>query len=154
LYDKESGMPGNSERFVNFSKVRRFLLALGVCAAAIGVWAPRASAQDGCAPLLKAWHVSGNFKSKNLDHSGIDAQQALVSVVSTGQYSMKCKLLRDEAVNGEAATVYLRTYRSNTGNVDELMWVSKKSGKILRSDLDADMGGKGKGHVSMLVIPG
>jgi hypothetical protein len=147
-------MSGNSERIMNFWKGWRFLLALGVFAAAIGVGAPRASAQDGCAPLLKAWHDSGNFKSKTLEHSGIDAQQALVSIVSTGVYSMKCKSLRDEAVNGEAATVYLRTYRSNAGNVDELMWISKKSGKILRSDLDADMGGKGKGHVSMLVIPG
>jgi hypothetical protein len=143
-----------ARRFRNFWNVRRFLLALGVCAAAIGVGAPRAAAQAGCEPLLKAWHVSGNFKSKTLEHSGIDAQQALVSIVSTGQYSMKCKLLRDEAVNGEAATAYLRTYRSNAGNVDELMWISKKSGKILRSDLDADMGAKGKGHVSMLVIPG
>jgi hypothetical protein len=147
-------MSSNSERIINFWKGWRFLLAWGVFAAAIGVWAPRASAQDGCGPLLKAWHTSGNFKSKTLEHGGIDAQQALVSIVSTGQYSMKCKLLRDEAVNGEAATVYLRTYRSNAGNVDELMWISKKSGKMLRSDLDADMSGKGKGHVSMLVIPG
>src|SRR4029077_3533681 len=99
-----------------------------------------------------AWQVTGNFKSKTLEHSGIDAQQALISIVSTGTYSMKCKFLRDDSVNGEAAAVHLRAYRSEAGNVDELMWISKKSGKILRNDLDADLGTKGKGHTALLVI--
>jgi hypothetical protein len=131
----------------------KFVFASLLLATATLASSPAASAQNNsCGPLRVAWQASGNFKTKVLNQSGIDAEGAITTIVN-GDYTEKCKFLRDDSVNAEAAAVHQRRYESKIGNVDELMWISKKSGKILRSDFDADMGAKGKGHKTLLVIP-
>lgn len=60
-----------------------------------------------------------------------------------------CQFLRDESVNGEAATVYSGRAQGEDSNTTTTMWISKRSGLPLRQDVDIDMGGvAGKGHQS------
>ena len=103
---------------------------------------------DGCRPLTVAFHQSSNYKVKFLGHSGTPAQPAVGAIVSSADYSMVCKFLRDESLDGEPAAVYQRIYASKIGKAEEVSWISKKSGRFIRTDLDVDMVGKGKGHDS------
>jgi hypothetical protein len=57
--------------------------------------------------------------------------------------SVSCKALREEAVDGEAATVYSSHSESEESVSDSLLWISKRSGRPLREELDLDVGGKG-----------
>jgi hypothetical protein len=66
-------------------------------------------------------------------------------------YSMgahTCSYLRDEAVDGEPAAVYRKQYKAGTGSTDATIWISKKSGRLLREEQDGNIPGKGKGHIS------
>jgi hypothetical protein len=61
-----------------------------------------------------------------------------------------CRVVHDEAVNGEAATVY-STHSDKDGNkIDATVWVSKSKGLPLKEEMDMDVGGgAGKTHISM-----
>lgn len=60
-----------------------------------------------------------------------------------------CQLMRNESVNGEAATVYSMRRKTDTANEDGLIWISKTSGLALRKEVDMDYGGKpGKMHLT------
>jgi hypothetical protein len=61
-----------------------------------------------------------------------------------------CHVVRDEVVNGEAATVY-STHSDNDGNkIDATVWISKSKGLPLKEDMDMDVGGTmGKTHMSL-----
>ncbi len=61
-----------------------------------------------------------------------------------------CSSVRDEAVNGEAATVYRQQHKSGSETYDTLLWVSKKSGMPLRQEQDADLGHGQKGHETLV----
>ena len=60
-----------------------------------------------------------------------------------------CAHIRDEAVAGEPASVYAEHYQSNVGTTDAQLWISNKSGRLLREELDGSVNGKGKGHDSV-----
>jgi hypothetical protein len=62
-----------------------------------------------------------------------------------------CKYLKDEAVNGETATLYSAHDVSPKGAVDTQVWISKAKGLLLRQEMDIDTGGTGggKSHMSM-----
>jgi hypothetical protein len=51
-----------------------------------------------------------------------------------------CRYLRDEALNGEAASVYSSHGDSEVGQVDTSVWISKSKGLPLRADIDIDEG--------------
>ena len=60
-----------------------------------------------------------------------------------------CRLLRSEAVNGEAAVVYSLSRQTVGFKEDAQIWISKSTGKPLREEQDVDMGGEiGKAHNS------
>jgi outer membrane lipoprotein-sorting protein len=58
-----------------------------------------------------------------------------------------CRVVRDEAVNGEAATVYSLHRQTADDKSDSQMWVSKSRGLPLKLEMDIDVGGTaGKRH--------
>jgi hypothetical protein len=61
-----------------------------------------------------------------------------------------CNVVRDEVVNGEAATVY-STHSDKDGNkIDAMVWISKSKGLPLKEDMDMEVGGAaGKMHMSL-----
>ncbi len=58
-----------------------------------------------------------------------------------------CHYVRDEAVNGEAASVYKAHAETEGLKSDGLVWISKRNGLVLRQEEDLDMSGD-KLHVS------
>jgi hypothetical protein len=66
-----------------------------------------------------------------------------------GSGTRTCSYLRDEAVGGEPASVYAERYASKAGTTNAQIWISKKSGHLLREELDGEVPGKGKGHDSV-----
>jgi hypothetical protein len=60
-----------------------------------------------------------------------------------------CSHLRDETVAGELASVYAEHYQSSVGTTDAQLWISNRSGHLLREELDGNVIGKGKGHDSV-----
>jgi len=47
-----------------------------------------------------------------------------------------CQEVREEAVNGESATVYTSHSQSEKGTVDTQMWISESRALLLRQDID------------------
>jgi hypothetical protein len=67
-----------------------------------------------------------------------------------GLADMTCRQVRDEVVNGEAATLY--TMHKNTADEksDSQVWISKLRHLPLKLEMDTDVGGgAGKSHRSM-----
>jgi hypothetical protein len=69
-----------------------------------------------------------------------------------GPASATCSYVRDEPVNGEAASVYRQDANKDDagGARSTLIWISKTSGLPLRQEQDADFGDGAKGHESLL----
>ena len=60
-----------------------------------------------------------------------------------------CQLVRSEAVNGDAATVYSLHREPEGFKEDSQVWISKSTGMALREEQDIDIGGEiGKEHRS------
>jgi outer membrane lipoprotein-sorting protein len=58
-----------------------------------------------------------------------------------------CQHVRDESVNGEAASVYQAHTDSDGDKSDATVWVSKSRGVPLKEEVDLDVGGAaGKSH--------
>jgi hypothetical protein len=58
-----------------------------------------------------------------------------------------CQMVRDEAINGEAATLYSSQTETNDIKTDSQVWISKSRGLPLKMEQDADAGGAaGKSH--------
>ena len=60
--------------------------------------------------------------------------------------TMTCRAVRDEAVNGEAATLYSAHQESPEGKRDSQIWISKSRGVPLKLEMDIDGGAHGKNH--------
>jgi len=58
---------------------------------------------------------------------------------------VSCKHVRDEAVNGEAATVVTVHSESEDGKEDATIWISKSNGLLLRQEIDLGP----EDHISM-----
>lgn len=63
--------------------------------------------------------------------------------------TMTCRVVHDEAVNGEAATLYSAHQESPDGKRDSQIWISKSRGVPLKLEMDIDGGAKGKNHRSI-----
>lgn len=63
--------------------------------------------------------------------------------------SMTCRVVRDEAVNGEAAALYSAHQETPDLKRDSQIWISKSRGVPLKLEMDMDGGGKGKNHRSI-----
>ncbi|MEI9970731.1 MAG: hypothetical protein WDO73_01035 [Ignavibacteriota bacterium] len=61
-----------------------------------------------------------------------------------------CRMVRVEAVNGEAATLYSMHEEVESAKVDSEIWLSKSRGVPLKVEMDTDVGGAaGKSHRSL-----
>ena len=67
------------------------------------------------------------------------------------QGAATCKVVREESVNGQPATVYSLHSKTEDGTEDAQMWIAKGTGLPLRKEMDMDVGGgnMGKSHVSI-----
>jgi len=65
--------------------------------------------------------------------------------------NQSCHFTKDDTVNSEAASVYSVHYESEDAKSDGQVWISKRSGLILRNELDIDSGGgkSGLNHYSI-----
>ena len=60
-----------------------------------------------------------------------------------------CRLIRNEAVSGEPASVYGLHQEVEGAKIDSVLWISTARGLLLRQDIDMDVGGYGgKSHSS------
>jgi outer membrane lipoprotein-sorting protein len=84
-----------------------------------------------------AWHVN--------DTTDEERKETLAPDPNT-----TCRVVRDESVNGEAATVYSLHRQTADDKSDSEMWVSKSRGVPLKLQMDMDVGGAaGKSHRTM-----
>jgi len=61
-----------------------------------------------------------------------------------------CRMVREEAVNGEAARLYSMHHQTADEKVDSQVWISKARGVPLKQETDMDAGGMaGKSHRTM-----
>lgn len=61
-----------------------------------------------------------------------------------------CRLVRDESVNGEAATLYSMHDEIQGAKTESQIWISKSRGVPLKLEMDMDSGGAaGKSHRTM-----
>jgi hypothetical protein len=83
--------------------------------------------------------------------SGYDFSHDTPKIFALG--TQTCSHLRDESSNGEAVEVYSEQYKSETGQTDQTIWISKATGRTVREEQDGDITGKGKGHISYTWAP-
>src|SRR5271155_1745391 len=78
-----------------------------------------------------------------------DRQEARKNAQKSGGLNATCKLVRDESVNGEAATVYSVHTQTPEDRTDTVIWISKTRGLPLKQEVDTDVGGSaGKSHIT------
>jgi len=81
--------------------------------------------------------------------SSMDTKE-MIELSSKAVKNLSCRVLRDESVNGESATVYSFHSETERGIHDGQVWISKSKGVLLREDVDAQKPGQsGKDHLSM-----
>ena len=122
-------------------------------AAILFVLAHTAKAQAAMSPTCKA--IDDAYTKQITSH--VQSKLARTSTgAMRGHYAMiygpdgtTCSQVRDEAVNGEPATVYRQVHKDGAQTFDTLIWVSKSSGLPLRQEQDADFGRGEKGHESL-----
>jgi hypothetical protein len=86
--------------------------------------------------------VGGSWMRTNL------TPQELVAQEQEKQKNGSCRYLKDESVAGEMAAVY--SERSQSGEAQAQLWISKSSGLLLREEMDIGSGSPGHPtHMSM-----
>jgi hypothetical protein len=94
-------------------------------------------------------YSSGVSANTKITKTGVDFAKATPKIYS--QYTkLICVHIQDEDSNGEPASLYTQQYESPAGNTTAKIWISRKTGLLLREELDGDLGPKGKGHESMI----
>lgn len=74
--------------------------------------------------------------------------QELVAQDQEKQKNGSCHYMKDELVGGEMAAVY--TERSQSGEAQAQLWISKSNGLLLREEMDIGSAGRGHAtHISM-----
>jgi hypothetical protein len=64
--------------------------------------------------------------------------------------NISCQFLRDDLVNAEPASVYHEHFEVEDAKKDGQIWLSKRTGLLLRLEQDTDVGGAmGKSHSSI-----
>lgn len=111
-----------------------------------GITGLSAHADDAACEKIREANVKTGSAGAQMTTSGYSFAKDTPRIYGLGDQS--CEYLRDEVVDGQAARVYAEHYRSSAGNTDATIWISKSSGRLLREEQDADVPGKGKGHIS------
>ena len=88
------------------------------------------------------WRVSPTTQKDMEDLRKKTEAESLVNIT--------CRVVRDEAVKGEAATLYSSHQQTPEETTDSQIWISKSRGVPLKLEMDMDVGGKaGKSHRTM-----
>ncbi len=89
--------------------------------------------------------VSGRWRK-----SAVPPENLMASKKESEAKAGICTVVRDEAVNGEAATLYKIHNQTPDDTVDTQLWVSKSRGLPLKQINDMDLGGThGKSHTEI-----
>jgi len=124
-------------------------LAICVCAVSVIALSTTAAHASGtCGPVREAYNnMMSSHAAQTIKNSGkVNVTEALGKITESGQYSDTCKLLREEALDGVATTVYSEEMKSKDGDTVATVWISKNTNTILKQDAEADMGADGKGR--------
>jgi hypothetical protein len=133
-------------------KSRMPSIVFGAICAAIAlsqqVLADDAACQTIAAANSKSFASGASMNSK-ITKTGVDFIKATPQIY--GFYTkLTCAYIRDESLNGESVSVYSQRYEAAAGTTNAQIWISKKTGLLLREEMDGDLGPKGKGHESMI----
>jgi hypothetical protein len=132
-------------RFTLFHTLVLTSATLTICLAPIQAHAAGChEAHDAYNKMLKA---SPRLVQK--DTGAVNVTKTLGDITAGGGWEETCKYLRDEAVEGEAAAVYSDNFIGKAAKTEGQIWISKKTGLVLRQEGDVDLGAKGKGHQSI-----
>ncbi len=101
--------------------------------------------QAACERILEANRKTGSSHGQ-MKTTGYNFAPDTPAIYGPGTHT--CSYLRDETVDGQAASVYREQYQSKTGSTDAQIWISKSSGLVLREEQDGNVTGKGKGHIA------
>lgn len=81
--------------------------------------------------------------------NAVEFQKSNVEDSRENYKSGSCHYIRDEAVNGESATLITAHSQNEFGTNDSQIWISKSKGLILKQETEIDLGGGvPKSHVS------
>ncbi len=92
--------------------------------------------------LVSGKWIAGRVTPKDLENARYKADDSGASLT--------CRAVRDDSVNGEAATIYSIHRETVDFKTDAQVWISKSRGLPLRKEADTDLGGAaGKSHQSI-----
>ena len=106
---------------------------------------PVANAEAVC-ESIRAANVRTGSDGVHMSVSGYAFAKDTPKIYALGDQT--CTHLRDEVIDNQPAAVYREQYRAATGSTDATIWISKKSGRLLREEQDGDIKGRGEGHIS------
>jgi hypothetical protein len=133
-------------------KFRRLSIVTGAICAAVALSQLALADDAACQAIVAANGKSfsnGVSVNTKINKTGVDFAKATPKIF--GNYSkLICAYVRDEPIKGAPASVYSQRYESSAGITNAQIWISKKTGLLLREELDGDLGPKGKGHESMI----
>ena len=133
-------------------KFRRLSIVTGAICAAVALSQLALADDAACQAIVAANGKSfsnGVSVNTKINKTGVDFAKDTPKIFS--DYSkLICAYVRDEPFKGEPASVYSQRYESSAGITNAQIWISKKTGLLLREELDGDLGPKGKGHESMI----
>jgi len=90
--------------------------------------------------------VRGKWRKSPVDMAAM--RNTVRDAATAAKVKATCAHLRDENVNGEPAAVWRIHSVSEVGTSDTDMWISRRSGLLLKSDYYQDVGGAlGKSHL-------
>lgn len=110
-----------------------------------------ARAESACGIVHAAYSkmLQAHPKQATTNSGTVNVTAAFGAITETGDFDDTCVYLRDETLNGTAVTVYSETMSSKAGSAVGTLWIDKATGRVLRQDVNADMGAKGKGQQSI-----
>jgi hypothetical protein len=88
--------------------------------------------------------ANGKWISSPVTPKDLEADRAKADDPGAG---LTCRVVRDESVNGEAASLYSTHQQTPDFKTDSQVWISKSRGVPLKIEADTDVGGAaGKSH--------
>jgi hypothetical protein len=88
-------------------------------------------------------------------HSAVGKEEVaqMIETNETNARKDECKFVRDEAVDGESASLYTTKHVTEDDSSSSQIWISRKTGLPLKLETDMDVGGgaNGKSHTTLRV---
>ena len=114
--------------------------------AAVLLMSSAVHADEAACKVLR--NASKGARNLNIQVTGYNFSNDTPDIYGSGKEV--CTRVRDEAVNGQPATLYTQDFTAPAGSTHAQLWVSKATGMLVRAEEDGDVKGKGHGHLSMI----